>query len=31
MVHQPLTALLGIRTRYPNERHNFFGDRISAP
>jgi len=26
-----LTALLGIRTRYPNERHNFFGDRISAP
>ena len=25
-----LTALLGIRTRYPNERHNFFGDRISA-
>ena len=26
-----LTALLGIYTRYPNERHNFFGDRISAP
>ena len=26
-----LTALLGIRTRYPNEHHNFFGDRISAP
>ena len=26
-----LTALLGIRTRYPNECHNFFGDRISAP
>lgn len=26
-----LTAPLGIRTRYPNERHNFFGDRISAP
>ena len=26
-----LTALLGIRTRYPNERHNFFDDRISAP
>ena len=26
-----LTALLGIRTRYPNEPHNFFDDRISAP
>lgn len=26
-----LTALLGIRTRYPNERHNFFGAPISAP
>ena len=26
-----LTALLGIRTRYPNERHNFFDDRCSAP
>ena len=26
-----LTALLAIRTRYPNEHHNFFGDRISAP
>ena len=26
-----LTALLGIRTRDPNERHNFFGDRFSAP
>ena len=26
-----LTALLGIRTRYPNECHNFFGDLISAP
>ena len=26
-----LTALLGIRTRYHDERHNFFGDRISAP
>ena len=26
-----LTALLGIRTRYPNEHHNFFGNRISAP
>ena len=26
-----LTALLGIRTRYPNEHHNFFGDSISAP
>jgi hypothetical protein len=25
-----LTALLDIRTRYPNERHNFFRDRISA-
>ena len=24
-------ALLGIRTRYHDERHNFFGDRISAP
>ena len=26
-----LTALLGIRTRYPNECHNFFGAPISAP
>ena len=26
-----LTALLGIRTRYPNECHNFFGNRIYAP
>ena len=26
-----LTALLDIRTRYPNECHNFFGDRISVP
>ena len=25
------TALLAIRTRYPNERHNFFDDRISTP
>ena len=24
-------TLLGIRTRYPNECHNFFGDLISAP
>ena len=26
-----LTALLGICTRYHDERHNFFGDLISAP
>lgn len=26
-----LTALLSICTRSPNERHNFFGDRISTP
>ena len=25
-----LTALLGIRTRYHDECHNFFDDRISA-
>ncbi len=24
-------TFLSIRTRYPNECHNFFGDRISAP
>ena len=26
-----LTALLGVCTRYHDELHNFFGDRISAP
>ena len=31
LVHQLAHRALGIRTRYPNERHNFFGGRISAP